>query len=200
MPEERPENLWENLLRTGKEIILRPQSFFQNMPLFGGYTQPLLFSSAIFIIILLYNILLLLGTGLPFPNGKEVQDVSIRETLYRASVLFILWVSGLFIGATILHGSFKLLKGRAPYQATFKIFSYSSVANLLNLVPLVGQYISTVYAFVLIMMGGKWVHGLSSPRAIAAPLLPALVLWLVLLALVFTGIIPLEKIKSSLNY
>lgn len=199
MPEQRPENLLESLLRTGKEIILRPQCFFQNMPVLGGYTQPLLFATAVFIVILLYN-MLLLGTGLPFPNGKEVRGESMKDILYRAPVLFVLWATGLFIGAAILHGSFRLLKGSAPYQATFKIFAYSSVANLLTLVPLVGQYISTVYAFVLIMLGGKLVHGLSSPKAIAAPLLPALVLWLMLLALVYTGIIPLEKIKNSLSY
>lgn len=199
MPEERPENLLENLLRTGKEIILRPQYFFQNMPVLDGYTKPLLFATAVFIIILLYN-MLLLGTGLPYPSGKEVKGASIKDTLYKAPVLLILWIVGLFIGATILHGSFKLLKGSAPYQATFKIFAYSSIANLLTIVPFAGEYISTVYAFVLIMLGGKCVHSLSNPKAIAAPLLPALVLWLMLVALVFTGIIPLEKIKSSLSH
>lgn len=193
---EEGKGLIDSLLRDGKEIIFRPQQFFQGMPLFGGYVQPLLFALSVFAIILVYNIALL-ATGLPYPG--ETKRGTLTDFLPRVPVLFILWISGLFLGSVILHGAFKLLKGKGNYQATFRLFAFCSIANLLTVVPLVGQYLSTVYAFLLIMMGGKGVHGLSNPRAIAAPLLPALFLWFILVGLALTGVLPLEKLKAALR-
>jgi hypothetical protein len=196
--EERPK-LWEELLNSGIEIILRPQAFFQDMPQTGGYLRPLLFASAVFIIVLLYNALLI-ATRLPFPNGQELRGGRVLEVVAKAPVLYLLWILGLVVGSAMLHLSFKLLKGKAAFQDTFRLFAYSSVANLLSLVPLLGQYLSSIYALVLIMLGGRYVHGLSSPRAIAAPLLPALLAWVILFGLIYMGVLPLEKLKEGLRH
>jgi len=198
-PEERP-GLWEDILSSGRDIIFRPQVFFQGMPLTEGYLRPVLFASTVFLIVLAYNVLLV-ATGLPFPNGQGVKDNALLwGALLKAPVLYALWILGLFLGSAILHLSFRLLKGKATFQGTFRLFAYSTVANLLSLVPLFGQYLSTVYALVLIMFGGRYVHGLSSPRSIAAPLLPALLAWAVLFTLIYTGVLPLEKLKEGLRH
>ncbi|HHT9120547.1 MAG TPA: YIP1 family protein [Candidatus Hypogeohydataceae bacterium YC41] len=198
MSEERP-RLWEDILSSGKDIIFRPQVFFQAMPTTEGYLQPLLFASTIFLIVLAYNVLLIV-TGLPFPNGQEMKDKALGNVMLKAGILYLLWILGLFLGAAVLHLSFKLLKGKAQFQGTFRLLAYSTMANFLSLVPLLGQYLSSVYALVLIMLGGRYVHGLSTPRAIAAPLLPALLSWAIVLTLIYAGILPLEKLKEGLRH
>lgn len=198
MSEERPRP-WEDILSAGKDIIFRPQVFFQGMPRTEGYSRPLLFATTVFLIVLGYNVLLL-ATGLPFPNGQEVEGSGLRDIIWKAPILYLLWMLGLVVGSAVLHLSFKLLKGKAPFQGTFRLFAYSSVANLLSIVPLLGQYLSVVYAMILIMLGGRYVHELSSPRAIIAPLLPALMAWAVLFVLISTGVLPLEKLTEGLRH
>ncbi|MFQ5861827.1 MAG: YIP1 family protein [Candidatus Brocadiales bacterium] len=201
MSDERQEGLYgfiEGLVKTGRGVALRPHSFFKDMPVTGGYVQPLLFSLAIFFIVLSYN-LVLVASGLPYPTGQESEGESITDALKKAPVLGALWVFGLLIGSLILHGSFKLLKGAGGYEATFRIFAYSSIANLLTIIPSVGQYVSTIYTLVLIMLGGKLVHSLSSTRAIAAPILPAFIIWGILMAMVLAGVVPIEELTSGLK-
>lgn len=191
--------LWEDILGSGRDVIFRPQAFFQCMPVTEGYLRPFLFSSAVFLIVMGYNVLLV-ATGLPFPSGQEVKDRGLGAVLLRAPVLYALWVLGLFAGSGLLHLSFKLLKGKAPFQGTFRIFAYSAVANLLSIIPLLGQYLSSIYALVLIMLGGRYVHGLSSLRAVAAPLLPALLAWALFFALIYTGVLPLGELREGLRH
>lgn len=198
MSEERPK-LWEDLLASGRDIIFRPQMFFRSMPTTAGYLRPLFFASTVFLIVLTYNVLLAV-TGLPFPNGQEVKGKALGAVILKAPILYLFWILGLFAGSVFLHLSFKLLKGKAPLQGTFCLFAYSTVANLLSLVPLLGQYLATIYALILLMLGGRYVHELSSPRAIVAPLLPALLAWVLLFALIYTGVLPLEKLKEGLRH
>lgn len=204
MSEEKRRGLYglvdflDRLVKTGRAVALRPQDFFNNMPVTGGYVQPLLFSVAIFLIVLGYN-LALIASGLPHPGGQESSGETVTDALKKAPVLGIIWVLGLFLGALVLHGSFRLLKGTSGYEATFRIFAYSSIANLLAIIPSVGQYFSTIYTLVLIMLGGKAVHGLSSTRAIVAPILPAFLIWGLLMAMIISGIIPVEELTSRLK-
>lgn len=201
MPEERREGLYglaEGLIRAGRELALRPQSFFKNMPTNGGYIQPLLFSLVIFSIVLGYN-LALIASGLPHPGGQEAAGEPVAEAIKKVPILGALWVLGLLAGSMVLHCSFWLLKASGGYEATFGIFAYSSIANLLTIVPTVGQYIAPIYTLVLIMLGGKLVHGLSSARAVVAPILPAIIIWSVFIALALLGVIPLEEMASNLQ-
>lgn len=193
-----PYSYVEKLVKTGQELVLKPQSFFKNMPTKGGYGQPLLFSITIFFIVLAYNIALI-ASGLPYPSGQGTADRPITETLTRVPMLGIVWVLGLFLGALILHGAFKLLKGKGNYEATFRIFAYSSIANLLTIIPSVGQYMSSIYTLLLIMFGGRYIHGLSTGRAITAPILPALLLWGVLMGLILTGVVSVDKLAALLK-
>ena len=201
MDEERQEGFFghiEGLIRTGREIILRPQGFFRNLPTKDGYVRPLLFSMVIFCIVLGYN-LALLASGLLRPVGQGSDGKSLTDALMNVPVLVVLWLFGLILGALVLHASFKLLKGKGSFESTFSIFAYSSIANLLTIIPSLGHYACTIYTLVLIMLAGKVIHELSSIRAVAAPILPAIVLWGVMMALVFSGIVPIEQLTSSLK-
>ncbi len=203
MTDKRPEGLYdiygtiERLIKTGREVALRPQNFFKNMPVTGGYIQPLLFSLTIFIIVLGYN-LALIASGLPYPTGQESGGRTIEDALNKVPLLVVIWLAGLFLGSLILHGSFKLLKGTGHYEATFRLFAYSSIANLLTIIPTVGQYFSTIYTLVLLMLGARIIHNLSSARAVVAPILPAFIIWGILMVLMLGGLIPIEKLTSSL--
>ncbi|OHB37072.1 MAG: hypothetical protein A3C38_03180 [Planctomycetes bacterium RIFCSPHIGHO2_02_FULL_50_42] len=204
MLEKRPKGLsglidfLDRLVKTGREVALRPQNFFKNMPTTGGYIQPLFFSIAVFLIVIGYN-LALIASGLPYPGGQESGGETVINALKKAPILGVVWVAGLFLGAFILHGSFKLLKGTGSYEATFRIFAYSSIANLLTIIPSAGQYLSTIYTLVLIMLGGKMVHNLSTSKAIMAPILPAFIAWGILMAIALSGIIPIEELTSGLR-
>ncbi len=198
MSEERPKP-FEDVINCGRDIIFKPQIFFQEMTLAGGYLRPLFFASTVFLIVFTYNALLVI-TGLSFPNGQEVKGESPVDVLLRAPILYALWVVGLFGGAALLHLSFKLLNGKASFLGTFCIFAYSSVSNLLSVVPFLGQYLSPIYGIVLIMLGGRYMHGLSNPRAIIAALIPALMIWVVVFVLLYTGVLPLEKLKEGLRH
>ena len=86
---------------------------------------------------------------------------------------------GLFIGAAILHVSFMIVGAltgsRSQFEGTFRLCAYASVANVANVVPLVGGLVAGIWAIYLMVLGAQQLHKTTQGKALAGILLPVLV-------------------------
>jgi hypothetical protein len=152
-----------NILR---DILLQPSAFFKQVSAEKDF-----FGAIVFALICS----LIPGT------------ILIREQLswgalpfFIAGFLFV-FIMRLFIDSAVLHGLFKMFGGKAIYQKSLQILSYSYAANLLITIPILAieleitqvdfSLIFTLYGAYLITRGGQLIHNLNFEKSTFAALL-----------------------------
>ena len=82
----------------------------------------------------------------------------------------------LFIGAAILHVSFMvvgaLASSTSQFEGTFRLVSYSSIAHIAYIVPIVGGLLALVWRVYLMMVGAQQLHKTTQGKALFGILLP----------------------------
>lgn len=86
---------------------------------------------------------------------------------------------GLFIGAAIIHVSFMIVgaltSSKSQFEGTFRLLCYASVANVANVVPLLGGLVAGVWAAYLVVVGAQQLHKTTQSKALFGILLPTIV-------------------------
>jgi hypothetical protein len=92
----------------------------------------------------------------------------------------------LFVGAGILHLLVALIvkPANTGFEATFRVVSYSNVAQLVGWVPILGPLVAAVASIALSIIGVREVHETTTGRAALVVLIPAAVGLLVALFLI----------------
>jgi hypothetical protein len=171
----------------------------------GDYAGPLIFAVLIGWVSTLVSQMwqLIFGSTilawLPGELYDQVQAMMIHTWIGFAAQLLILpfyVVFSLFAVSAIMHLSMLLVgglsKSRSGFEGTLRAGAFSSVANLANLIPLVGWVIAAIWSIILGVIGLATLHRTTPVRALFAVLLP-LVLCCVCMAL---GI----AVAASLGY
>lgn len=90
----------------------------------------------------------------------------------------LLALVGLFVSAAIVQLFLWMFGGlaesRAGYEGTLRVVAYSSMAQVANVVPIVGWVAAVGWTLTLQVLGLTQVHRTTPGRAIAAVLMPAL--------------------------
>jgi len=174
-------DIWNNVIRN-------PTGFFNNMPKEGGFAEPvsfafinyLAFAVGILVLKVIYStIIFLLGIN----TNDLISSIIISIFLY---IIFIpvFCIIALFIIGAILFGLFKILNGKGSYEGTVSILSYSSAVYLLAWIPIAG-WLFTLYQIYLNIIGGKFVHSLTtSGSAIAVLILYVLIVLVTVIIIV----------------
>lgn len=191
-----PKIPWEDRKRFGalnaffetvKLFVGSPQRAFDQTPRLGDYISPLLFAVVMGCLGTIASQLWSLATGpallrlLPVPAERfsHLFATSAVGAIIAVVLAPILVPIGLFILAAILHLCLMLVGGlkesQAGFEGTFRAVSYASVAQLANVVPLVGGLIVLVWAIILDVIGLTTLHRTSRGKATLAVLLPVAV-------------------------
>jgi hypothetical protein len=99
---------------------------------------------------------------------------------FLVSVIFapVYIIIGLFIWSAIMHLCLVIVgglgKSAAGFEGTFRVVSYATVAQLANLIPVLGGPLSIVWSMVLAIIGLQKLHDTSTGKAVAAVLIPFL--------------------------
>lgn len=125
------------------------------------------------------------GTLAGIQSGAVETGTVETTLLFAGTALFtpICFLIFLYLGAGLVHFFLKILRGaRRPFAATFQVAAYvsgaTSLVNLLplNLLPVVGGIIISVWALVLNCIGLASAHQTSTARALLAVLCPIILL------------------------
>lgn len=165
---------------TWVESVFRPSRFFAAMPHRGfrsalAYYLPIaVIASAIMLfwrgvaVALGYADLVETFDGQPFDPERALIDFLLSPL---TSTLYLL------VAAGTAHIGLKMVGGaRAPYAATVRLSAFATGPQLFVAVPLFGIPLSLIWALVLTVVGIREVHETSTGRAIAALVLPILLL------------------------
>lgn len=165
---------------TLQSSLFSPSAFFAALPPSGKAGSALLYAIIVGTIGAAAALLWQRVAG--NPNVWIYSDLEIPRmggylwyVVLAAMPLFIV-LSTLFRSA-VLHFSLLILGGaKEGYTATLKTVCYASSANAFNAFPLCGSVIAWFWRVVLIVIGLREVHRISTGRAFVAWLLPFIIL------------------------
>ena len=194
-PENHSGNPWERRSSGGafsafvdaiKLFVTSPREAFSQTAKSGDFGSPLIFAIVVGWIGAIIGQIWSMAMGASFMSlfPSEIQQglgtymagstVGFVVTLIFAPVFIII---ALFIWAAILHLCLVIVGGleqsEGGFEGTFRVVSYSSVAQLSNVIPVFGGLVGFVWTMVLAVIGTKEIHGTSQGKAIAAILIPA---------------------------
>ncbi|MEJ2085883.1 MAG: YIP1 family protein [Acidobacteriota bacterium] len=173
------------LIEAIKLFVTSPKEAFAQTKLKGDYLGPLLFAIIVGWIGALASQVwsLLFGASMMSMMPSELQrsmgghlmgsGFGLLLTVFLAPILMTVAV---FVWTAIVHLCLVIVGGletsQAGFEGSFRVVSYSSVAQLSNLVPLVGGVIGFFWTLVLAVVGIEKIHGTPQNKAIIAVLIP----------------------------
>ncbi len=172
------------LFTTVRDTLFRPSEFFRKMPVTGGLTDPLLYALIMGMIGLMFSYfwqILLQGAmqDAMFPGMKAVAGQHMFRGIGLAILAFLspfLVILSLFITSGVLHLFLMMVKGaRSGFEATFRVVSYGSSANLFLVIPFCGSIFAGVWYIVLMIIGLKEAHETTGGKAAVAVFFPIVV-------------------------
>ncbi len=176
-PWETGEGFFWAYIKTTREALFSPTRFFKKVSAGKGYWSPLIYgilSGLIGVgVSMLYQWFLFAG----FLPPQIHAFIPYNFLLFLSLVGIPLMVaSSIFIGSAITHLCLMIVGGnKNGYQATFRAIAYSFCGHLFDIVPFIGSFIGSVYMILLIIIGVREGHGISTGKAALAVLLPVIV-------------------------
>lgn len=125
-----------NFVNTWKDVVKHPNDFFRNMPVSGGYRDPLIFAIVNYIIAaILATVSSVMQTRI-LAESEVVPEIMVSMSqgmgLLNLVTAPILDVIGLFIGAAIFFVCFNIMGGSGTYEGTVKIVAYTSILPVIS--------------------------------------------------------------------
>jgi hypothetical protein len=177
----------EALIQTIRLLVTDPSNAFSRLRADGDLTSPILFGLILsWAGVLLSQVWQLMFGGLlgSMMSGMEGLEGAFEPsgaggiigTLFVWPVIFVVF---LFISAGILHLCLMIVGATADsptgFEGTLKVVSYSQVAGVASIVPLVGGFLFAIWALILEVIGSALVHRTTQGRALMGVLIPVLV-------------------------
>ncbi len=192
-PWESGEGFIGPFFQTMRESLFSPSKFFKKIAFGEGYWAPLIYGLITGIIgngcaILWFWLFMaqwIPTDRIPFNYSLSILQVIAPLPFHQAIAIFI--------GSAIIHLCLMIVRGNQNgYKTTFRAISYSYSGYLFGIIPFIGLIIGNIYVFILTIIGVREGHGISTGKAILAVLLPAIVLFgliliAILVAVMFVG-------------
>ena len=176
-PWESGEGFIAAFLRTTQEVLFSPTKFFKKVAAGQGYGPPFIFAMISGIIgcgaVLLWQWLFF--SGMVPPQIRSITTYSFF--LIFAIILIPFWVAfSIVVGSGVIHLCVMIVGGnRKGFEATFRAISYSHSALLFYIVPVIGSIAGGIYYLILIILGVREGHEISTGKAVLAVLLPLII-------------------------
>jgi hypothetical protein len=178
-PWESGEGFIAAFLRTTQEVLFSPTKFFKKVAAGEGYWSAFIFAMISGIIgfgaVLLWQWLFF--SGMVPPQIRSVTTYSLF--LVFAIILIPFWVVfSIVVGSGVIHLCVMIVGGnRKGFEATFRAISYSHSALLFYIVPVIGSIVGGIYYLILIILGVREGHEISTGKAVLAVLLPLIIVF-----------------------
>jgi hypothetical protein len=177
VPWESGEGFITAFLRTTGDALFSPTRFFKKVGTGEGYWSALIYGMICGII---GGCGTLVWQWFIFSQWFPVQKFSdLFYSFYF--VIFIIAIpltvaSSIFFGSAVTHLCLMIVGGNEKgFESTFRVISYSFSGYLFGIIPVIGSTIGAVYILILIILGVREGHGISTGKAVLAVLLPLIV-------------------------
>lgn len=161
-------------LKTSREVLFSPASFFKKVANGSGYWPPLLYGLITGIIGMgatLVWLWLIVGQFI-----RIEKFLPLHSSSYLLGMLIPLpfqYALNLLVESAVTHLCLMVVGGnKNGYRTTFRAIAYSFGGYLFGMIPLIGMVIGGLYQVVLVIVGIREGHGISTGRAVLAVLFP----------------------------
>lgn len=181
------------LIETIRAVLLEPGHSFTTMRQTGGLGAPLFFYVMVGTICGLVGVFYQVAlSSMQSGAGAAENEVAafVGTTLGVGLVIMLLpvfLVAAAFVSSALTHLALVIVGGaRRPFEATFRVVCYANGStSVLQLLPVCGGILSSVWGLVLMIIGLSRVHGIGKGRAAIAVFLPTVVCCGLLFAVAF---------------
>jgi hypothetical protein len=175
----------QSFVGTVRDLVTHPVGFFRGIARHGDLVNPLIFALICAMIAAVISGFL----GVLYATvGIGDEGIGGAIGAFVASMFFtpIISAIALFVGAGVLHLLVTLIvkPANTGFKATFRVVSYTSVAQLASWVPVLGPLVAFVASIALSIVGIREVHETTTGKAALVVLIPAAVALLVALFLI----------------
>ncbi len=169
----------EGLYETAKLFLLNPSEAFARMSIGGDLGRPLLFAVVLgWVGLVAGQLYQLLMPGMPWrflPGMEHSMQYAVRPLFTVVMMVFapVFVLLAVFIWSAILH-LFLLILGAANngFAATVRVVCYAGVTQIVQVVPLCGGFVASIWSIALEIVGLAVAHRTSQGKAAVAVLLP----------------------------
>ena len=166
----------QSFVGTVRDLVTQPVGFFRSIARRGDFVNPLIFALVCTVISAAIGGFL----GILYATvGVGDTGVGGAVAAFVASMFFapIISAIALFVCAGVLHLLVALIIKPADtgFEATFRVASYTSVAQLASWVPILGPLVAFVASIALSIVGIREVHETTTGKAALVILIPAVV-------------------------
>jgi hypothetical protein len=181
----------ESFLATARQALLEPSVFFSDMRREGGLGAPLVYGLLGFTLGLVVSAAVQTSLSsmpmLGMPSELESMVGSVAFVLAVIAMSPFLALFSLFVSSAIYHVMLLLLGGARTFETTFRVVSYTAGSTgLIAVIPFCGGFVSAVWQIVAAIIGLARAHEISTGKAAAAVLLPAVICCIVIILTIGT--------------
>ncbi|MCD4813817.1 YIP1 family protein [bacterium] len=160
----------KNYYDTGKKVLLKPADFFKEMPVTGGYKDPLIFAIITAIIMGVGLTIITLGVGF---LAIVFAPIAVAISLYLAALLLLICA--------------KIVGGTGTYEGTFRLAAYANIVNIIGWIPII-SVLGSIYGLIITVLGMKEIHKLTTAKAIIAVAIAIAIVFVIVVLLAIIGI------------
>ncbi len=180
--------VWPSIFATLKAVLFSPETFFHSLGIRLGVREPfafgLLMGSASTMFSLFWKFLVLSG-------GLMAVDLPLfgHSTAWFVFLILLVLVPvfvtvSMFMFASALHLMLLLVRGGSSgFEASFRVIAYSQRAQIWTMIPFLGMWVGVIWQFIVQVIGLREIHRTSYLRVIAAFLIPVILFFLLLAAI-----------------
>ena len=160
----------KNYYDTGKKVLLKPADFFKEMPVTGGYKEPLIFAIITAIIMGVGLTIITLGVGF---LAIVFAPIAVAISLFLAALLLLVCA--------------KIVGGTGNYEGTFRLAAYANIVNIIGWIPII-SVLGSIYGLIITVLGMKEIHKLTTAKAIIAVGIAIAIVFVIVVLLAIIGI------------
>lgn len=176
-PWESGEGFFWAFMRTTRDAIFSPTQFFKKVAMGEGYWSPLIYGLITGIIGFGVSLLwqwLLFSQFIPTQILPFI-PYSFYLTFIIIGMPFMVALS-ILLGSIVTHICLMIVGGnKNGFEATFRALSYSYCAHLFDIFPFIGSFFGGIYMLILVIIGVREGHDISTGKAVLGVLLPIIV-------------------------
>ena len=172
---------WNWLVKIGKEVILDPMNFFEEVPKEHGLKKALIYWGVVTLLASLMSLVYILPYSIMQValKGGIAGFVSapfiVAMIVVAYFLFFFIGLGMIFVSGAIYQFIFKLLNGKGGFHDTVRVLCYARTAQLFVIIPFAGFFVG-IYHIVLLVIGFKQVHKLSWGMSVLGTLIPAIIM------------------------
>jgi len=151
----------QSIQKTAISVITNPAGFFRDMPVSGGFIDPLLFAVVMGVIAgFIQTVLSLIGLGYKASFFMAIASVIIAP-------IFVA-IFG-FVGAAIFFVIWKLLGSAQSYETAYRCGAYAAaivpITSILGIIPYLGTVVGLAWMMYLMVLASIEVHKIDAKKA-----------------------------------